>query len=388
MVALAQKHQMDGPSQPLSLVIMYTPKGMQASRDEMYLRGRAVQLCEVISGETSSIEAVKEVGKKLIEEGLGDVEIDPEVVGMLQGQGFESLITLPEGQSVIAYHNLIRRTAGAESWTFPRQVQEQKVVPFLPHLLEVTQMSMKAGLVINGEAYNSEENSLRDDIARHIEDPENWKEISILEFFNSALPKTSQVRGLKSQPIVQVTSMRDPKLKWRDASDNDEVRGEEVFVSQPGGKSYVRRDTDIRVLYEGRPEPMRGMRLGQLASEYRLMQRTHKETEAIRSKIDDQTGLGLPSSSLVAGTEETMAPQAMMMANGRIMAKRSNDSKAVIHLLQHGTTSKYVNCLLWSPWQQLEDIATDQEEEETVDQKRTRLSIYPMSVFPCVEEED
>ena len=143
---------------------------MQASRDEMYLRGRAVQLCEVISGETSSIEAVKEVGKKLIEEGLGDVEIDPEVVGMLQGQGFETLITLPEGQSVIAYHNLIRRTAGAESWTFPRQVQERKVVPFLPHLLEVTQMPMKANLVTNGEAYTSEENSLRDDIASHIDE--------------------------------------------------------------------------------------------------------------------------------------------------------------------------------------------------------------------------
>ena len=69
------------------------------------------------------------------------------------------------------------------------------------------------------------------------------------------------------------------------------------------------------------------------------------------------------------------------------MAKR-NDSEAVIRLLHHGTTSKYVNCLLWSPWQQLENIATNQEEEETDDQKKTRLSIFPMSVFPCVEEED
>ena len=379
---------MGGPSQPLSLVIMHTPSGMQASMDEMSLRGRAVQLGENISAEATNIEAVKEVGRILMEEGLGDVEIDHEVVDMLRDQGFETLITLPEGQSVIAYHSLIRKTAGVEPWTFPRQVQEQKVVPFLPHLLEVTQMPMTADLVINGEAYNRDENSLRGDIARHIEEPENWAEISILEFLNSALPKMSRVRGLKSQPIVQVTSMRDPKLKWRDACDNDEVRGEEVFVSQPGGKSYVRRDTDIRVLYEGRPEPMRRMRLGQLASEYRLMQRTHKETEAIRSKIDDQTGLGLPSTSLVAGTDEILAPQAMMMANGRIMAKRNSDSKAVIHLLLHGTASKYVNCLLWSPWQQLEDIATDQDEEETDDQKKTRLSIFPMSVFPCVEEED
>ena len=388
MVALAEKHQTDGPSQPLSLVIMYTPKGMQASMDEISLRGRAVQLGGNISRDASSIEAVKEVGRKLMEEGLSDVEIDDEVIGILQGQGFGTLITLPEGESVIAYHSLIRRTAGVASWTFPRQVQELKVVPFLPHLLEVTQMPMKTDLVSNGEAHNSQENSLRDDIARHIEEPANWTEISLLEFFNSALPKTSQVRGLKSQPIVQVTSMRDPKLKWRDASDNDGVRGEEVFVTQPGGKSYVRRDTDIRVLYEGRPELMRGMRLGQLASEYRLLKRTHKETETTRNKIDKRTRLGPPSSSIVSGTEETLAPQAMMMTNGRIMAKRNNDSKAVIHLLHHGTMSKYVNCLLWSPWQQLEDIATNQEEEETDDQRKTRLSIFPMSVFPCVEEED
>ena len=107
-----------------------------------------------------------------------------------------------------------------------------------------------------------------------------------------------------------------------------------------------------------------------------------------RSQIDDQTRLGLPSSCLVAGTEETVAPQAMMMENGRIMVKRNHDSKAVIHLLHNGTTTKYANCLLWSPWQQLEDIATDQEEEETDAQKNTRLTIYPMSVFPCVEEED
>ena len=388
MVALAQKHQMNGPSQPLSLVIMHTPKEMRASRDDIFLRGRALQLGGMISGGRNSTDAVTEVGRRLMEEGLGDVEIDHEVIGILRGQGFGTLLSLPEGEIIIAYHSLIRRTAGPESWTFPRQVEEQKVIPFLPHLLEITQMPMKADLVTNGEAYKSEENFLRDDIANHIEEPENWTEVSILELFNSTLPKTSQVSGLKSQPTVQVMSMRDPKLKWRDACDNDEVRGEEVFVSLPGGKSYVRRDTDIRVLFEGRPDLMAEMRLGQLAAEYRLLKRTHKETETIGSKIDNHTRLGPPSSSIVAGTEETLAPQAMMMKNGRIMAKRNNDSKAVIHLLHHGTTSKYVNCLLWSPWQQLEDIATDQEEEETDAQKNTRLSIFPMSVFPCVEEEN
>ena len=163
---------------------MHPPKGMEASRDEIFLRGRAVELGQTISGGQSSTDAIKEVGRKLMEEGLGDVDVDNEVVGMLEGQGFGRLLTLPEGEIVIAYHSLIRRTAGADSWTFPRQLQEVGVVPFLPHLLEVTQMAMKADLVINQNTCNSEDNSLRDDIASLIDEPDNWAEISILEFFN------------------------------------------------------------------------------------------------------------------------------------------------------------------------------------------------------------
>ena len=290
---------MDGPSQPLSLIVMQTPKDMQASRDEIFLRGRAVQLAGAISGEgrePSCLEAVLTVGRNLMEEGLSNVEIDDEVVSILRGQGFETLITLPEGEIVIAYHSLIRRTAGAESWTLARHVEELTVVPFLPHLLEVTQMAMSADLVTNGEACHNEDNSPRDDIARHVEAPENWTEVSILEFYNSALPNTSQVRGLKSQPIVRVKSTRDPKLKWRDACDDDEVRGEVVFVSSTAAKSYVRRDSDIRVLYEGRPDVMAEMRLGQLAAEYRLLERGSKDTENIRYSINKkhlEMGIGI-----------------------------------------------------------------------------------------------
>ena len=82
--------------------------------------------------------------------------------------------------------------------------------------------------------------------------------------------------------------MCDPKLNWREACDNDEVRGEEVFVSSAGEKSYVRRDSDIRVLYEGRPDLMAEMRLGELAAEYRLLKPGSKDTENIRYTINNQ----------------------------------------------------------------------------------------------------
>ena len=108
-----------------------------------------------------------------MDEGLGDVRIDDELVGILQDQGFETLISLPEGGIVVAYHNLIRRTAGDKSWTLPREVGQCQVTPFLPPLLEITQLPMNANTVTNGESYQSGESTLRDDVACHIERPEN-----------------------------------------------------------------------------------------------------------------------------------------------------------------------------------------------------------------------
>ena len=249
-------------------------------------------------------------------------------------------------------------------------------------------MHMKAETVTNGESYQSEESHLRADVAKCIEDPENWTEVSILEFFNSALPKSCQLQGLKSQPIVQVISSKDKKLNWKDACDNDDVNGEEVYASETSGKLYVRRQTDVRILFEERPDTMSEMTLGQLAAEYRLCKLKDKETEIYRSKIDDQTGLGPISKAVVAGTEQTAAPQAMMLKNGRIMVRRSLENKAILQLLYHTTSTKYLSYLLWTPWRQLEDIEPDQEQEETEAQMMSRLSIFPMSVCEYVEEED
>ena len=179
---------MKGPLQPLSLVIMHTPDNRESTREEQYLRGRAVELSQSFSEGACSKEAIKHMGKRLMQEGLGDIPIHDEIVDILRDQGFGTLISSPEGQIIIAYHNLIWKTA--ETWTLPRQVGECDVTPFLPLLLEVTQMHLNAETVTNGESYQSEETELRADIAKCVNDPDCWTEVSILEFFNSVLPKS------------------------------------------------------------------------------------------------------------------------------------------------------------------------------------------------------
>ena len=67
--------------------------------------------------------------------------------------------------------------------------------------------------------------------------------------------------------------------------------------------------------------------------------------------------------------------------------KRRQGVHAVPNLLYSGCSSKHANQLMWSHWQHLEDVTGEQDEEETENQKRVRLEIFPFSVFPIVKED-
>ena len=81
-------------------------------------------------------------------------------------------------------------------------------------------------------------------------------------------------------------------------------------------------------------------------------------------------------------------PKQLLLKNGRILVRRSQKNKAILQLLYHTTSTKYLNFLLWSPWWRLEDIEPDQEQDETEAQMMCRLSIFPMSICENVVEED
>ena len=98
---------MCGPTQPLSLVIMHTPNNLQTTSEERYLRGRAVEISKSFSEGVCSKNAIKDMGRRLMQEGLGDVQLNDEIVDILKGQGFQTLISSSEGQIIIAYHNLL-----------------------------------------------------------------------------------------------------------------------------------------------------------------------------------------------------------------------------------------------------------------------------------------
>ena len=131
---------------------------------------------------------------------------------------------------------------------------------------------------------------------------------------------------------------------------------------------------------------MKQMTLGQFASEYRLLHPSRHGYEAAKSTIDEQSKLGPNSGQLIAGTIDVSAPQTMMLLNGGVMKKR--DEKAALNLPDKGKRNKYATMLLWSPWTELEGVNGEQDEDETEEQKETRLSVFPKSVFPVHMYED
>ena len=173
-------------------------------------------------------------------------------------------------------------------------------------------------------------------------------------------------------------------MSWRGATDSDTVSGDTIFEA-PNHNSYVRTG-DIRTHYENRPEVMERMCLGQLACEYRLLTPRQHGYEKAKNSINEDTGVGPDSDVLVAGTSDVFAPMTMMLKNEKIMTRRQ-EAMAAPNLLYSGCTSKHGNQLMWSQWEKLESLTGEQDVEETESQKSVRQQIFPLSVFPILQDE-
>ena len=350
-----------------------------------------MQLGNTFSKETSAVDAITEIMRVLRREGFDDGYFQRDHVKRISDALLLAFSPLQDNhEDLVLYHTLLWRTGGDGMWTMERNPSDCEVVPYIPALLGASGMAMSATISSSYDHLLPKECLVSQELKEAFKDRQildNWQEISFLEFINSTLPssKVPPAIGPTSQPIAQVITTKDRKLTWRASRDSDNETGEVVFESD-GNRSYVRTDSDMRKLYEGRPERMQGMRLGQFVSDYRLLKPSDNGFESTKNSIDEETNLGPNSCDLVAGTSNTFAPNAMRLENDKIMKRRAED-KAVPHLLFSGMMSKHGSQLMWTPWQNLEDVNGQQEEKETAEQRRTRLQIFPLSYFPHIDEE-
>ena len=388
-----------GKPQPLSLITMLTSgEGLNVTEDEHSLRGRVLQLSHSLRTDVCCVEAITDIMRILRLEGIDNLNFERED-GMRIAEELVSFLS-PESpevnQDLILYHILIWKTAGDGVWTMERHPEERRVVPYVPALLEASCLEISAEICVAGEHMTAQERTVTEEvkaciaIAEKAQDSsflEDWQEVSFLEFLNATLPaeKVDQAKGPTNQPLIPVVSTKDRKLTWRGATDSDDHNGEEVFENDEQ-RLYVRTVSDVRTLYENRPERLSRMVLGEFASRYRLLKPSGCGYEKAKNSINEVTCVGPNSDHLVAGTKETTAPESMVLANGKLM-KRREDVNAVPNLFYSGCSSKYMNQLMWSPWRELEEVTGEQTEDETENQQKIRLELFPFSVYPTEGED-
>ncbi len=386
VVAMARMHQL-GKSQPLSLISMHTPNnGLNVSLGEKNLRDRAVQLSVNYTENMNTEKAILEIANVLVNEGLNSLVMDDMKLTEINSQ-LEMHMDHPVNMDLIRYHYLIWKTAGNASWTLMRKCGESKVIPYHPKLLLAVNLETFAEICIHGESLQPKEQTLRSEIATLVPDPSAWKEISFLEFVNGTLPpkKYNTVQGPANQVTVPVLTIKDRSLSWRTMRDSDNETGEEVFVNQMNSM-YTRTDGDIRKLYEDRPPGVEMMLLGQFISEYWKVKQGENSYVTALNTVNRDTGLGPDSHEIIVGTDRTPAPQCMLLKGDILMKRRSHGKKAIPNLINSPIVDHYVSQLLWTNWRRLELVDGEQIEIETLEQKQSRINIFPMSMFPFVED--
>ena len=387
--SLAEKHQIGDELHPLSLITMHTSEEQDVSDEELYLRGRAVQLAKTQEAEIDCVSAIVNIMKTLKTEGIHDMMKFNYSDGQEIGAQLREFLDEEQGvkEDLLLYHIMIWKTAGLGNWTLERHPGEMKVVAYMPALLEASTLGMSAEICSSGNHLVFNEEGVSEEVKELIQNEESWTEISVLQFVNETIPadRVEKAKGSTSQPLIPVIVSKDRNLSWRSAVDADNHNGESVFDTDDN-RSYVMTFSDVRIQYENRGDRMNDMVLGELASKYRLLKPSGHGYERAKSRINEETLMGPPTDELVAGTSNVAAPETMMLKNGKIL-KRRQDVDAVPILLFSGCSSEFGNELMWSSWQNLEEVTGIQEQQETEQQKKTRLQLFPLSVFPSVEED-
>ena len=362
------------------------------SAEQKVHRRRVIELSQLYGPDVLCEDAIVEIMRTLMVEGFYiDVNnIDSQTQQVIEDQIPQTERSNLNRKLIILYHIFICETNKAKSWTVPRNPGECRVEAYLPRVLQVNKMKVNAETEVYGQEVQFNETDMKSDIGKHITEPDNWKEVSILEYVNGHLPEEDRLVGPRSQRLVQVITSKEDKVSWREARDHHNQRGEDIFVNleeEHESDGYVRTESDVRRLYECRPEKMKGMRLGQFAAEFRRIKPGGNGLESAKSKINPKTGVGPDSDGGVIGRADLAAPQCMQLSNGTVMLRRRG-RPAVLHLLFSGAPGRFGHELLWEPWQYLEDVQGNQSDEETQRQKITRLAIFPLSVYPTSPDDD
>ena len=157
-----------------------------------------------------------------------------------------------------------------------------------------------------------------------------------------------------------------------DASEGDE-EAEVVFLNRKD-EGFIIMNSDLRKLYSMRPQAIKDMIFAQfIACYYKL----HSGQKAV---FQPQSDIGFDSNETIIGSTSRV-PLYIKLTNGIKMKKRAAISRTVPLLLFSNSLDSYEDRILFNPWRNIEDVDEEGTEEDRVQQRQNRLSLFPLGVF-------
>ena len=383
VVDVAHRCQIGDVVFPLSLLNIWTPSGWMPSEEEKVLRNRAEELSHERDDGEDVEEAILDITRILQDEGLFEELVFEDVDCDIKQSMRKSLVEMcphqPRGavNGLMWYHMLLLRTGGKNQWTWKRNCGETLVVAYHPLLLEALQERTEVRVAVETEFWEPESSCDEDSPEDPLMGGFAWKEVSILKFLDGV--SKEKFEEPVSQATVTVITRQEHELKFKDSDERDE-ECDDVFVNSKD-ESFIITNGDLKKLYAKRPEArgVKDMLFGQFIVDY---YRKQPRQPAI---IDHVSGVGEESEEPIVGGD-CRAPLAMKLSNNVIMKKRCETVKPVPLLLRSNTLDRYGERMLFQPWRNDDELLQPQSEEDKEKQRQNRLELFPMAIFPGVED--
>ena len=373
IVDLAQQYQPGETLFPLSLLDIWTPTGLTGTVEEQMLRARILELSQECDNYEDVVDAVIAISRKLIDEGLLEEliceSVDRNILVDMNRRLVQQYPLLNSSviHSLMWYHTLLLKTGGSNQWTLKRHFRELAVESYHPLILEALKQRVYCRVVVTPGHLQPD---LSVSSGQSGGEKFAWKSVSIMKFLHGLTQ--AHYKDPTSQSTVPVIAFQERERTFKDATEED-AETEEVFFNRKN-EGFMIVNGDLRKLYAMRPEALREMTFAQFVINYYRLQ-VHQ-----KSLLQPQSDIGLESSEPVIGGN-TRVPLFLKLANNIIMKKRSDTSRPVPLLLFSNGFDSYQARILFKPWRNLEEVATEGSEEESAQLRQNQLSLFPMSVF-------
>lgn len=389
------KSQIDTSQEhPVSLLDIWTPKGLVPDERELRLRDLAVQEAGKLPEGCSTVDAVLIISAKLRPQGLELCKIDVAWRRLLEKQLRQLEVTSRRSLDInilLSYHGLLWKTG--HGWTYQRTPRETNVCsPYLPSIIGVFGDKTDVKTELLGESFWSLDldSGVHHSLAETIGPHGDWKEIGVLQFFAETLTLGEQLVGPVSQETVAVTVSHATANRWGCSKARPESidMGEDCWPNVLTQEEFTLTNS-MKKLYDIRHDVIEGMPFAQFLTQVRLIKdKGGREYKSITEELGDSNIGPLSSTTLIAGTQEKV-PRFMRFRNGAILKLREKMNLIPMLMAEDQVLDNASKVYLFKPWRRPELLLREENLAAIADDDlkacdRIRLELFPESYY-CTE---